>query len=62
MNGGVEHAAEVGASDRTMVHADSDEATGELVHDDEHPVAPEHDRLASKEIHAPQAVFRVADE
>jgi hypothetical protein len=53
MNGGVEHAAEVGAIDRTRVHADSDEATGELVHDHEHPVASEHDGLASKEIHAP---------
>src|SRR6266851_6296868 len=62
MNGGVEHAAEVGAIDRTTMHADSDEATGELVHDHEHPVAPEHDGLASKEIHAPQAVFRVSDE
>src|SRR5229473_3131879 len=50
MNGGVEHAAEVGAIDRTTMHADSDEATGELVHDHEHPVAPEHDGLASKEI------------
>src|SRR6202166_1306509 len=43
-------------------HADSDEATGELVHDHEQPVAPEHDGLASKEIHAPQAVSRVSDE
>src|SRR5947209_9192588 len=62
MNGGVKHAAEVGAIDRTMVHADSDEATRELVHDHEHPVAPEHDGLASKEVHAPQAVSRVSDE
>ena len=62
MNGGVEHAAEVGAIDRTAVHADADEATRALVHDHEHPVAPEHDGLASKEIHTPQAVCRVADE
>src|ERR1700730_13166670 len=62
MNGGVEHAAEVGGIDRTAVHADSDEATCELVHDHEHPVAPEHDGLASKEVHAPQTVCRVADE
>src|SRR6202022_4127538 len=62
MNGGVEHAAEVGAIDRTAVHADSDEATRELVHDHEHPVAPEHDGLASKEVQAPQAVCRVSDE
>jgi hypothetical protein len=48
MNGGVEHAAEVGALDRTAVHADSDEATRKLVHDHEHPVAPEHDGLAAK--------------
>src|SRR5712691_12928900 len=62
MDGGVEHAADVGAIDGTTVHADSDEATGELVHDHEHPVAPEHDGLASKEVHAPQAVSRVSDE
>ena len=49
MNGGVDHAAEVGALDRTAVHADPDEATRELVHDHEHPVALEHDGLASKE-------------
>src|SRR6185436_16001119 len=42
-DGGVEHAADVGAIDGTTMHADSDEATGELVHDHEHPVAPEHD-------------------
>src|SRR6266849_6520105 len=62
MNGGVEHAAKVGAIDRTAVHADSDEATRELVHDHEHPVAPEHDGLASKKVHAPQAVCGVSDE
>ena len=48
MDGDVEHAADVGAIDGTTMHADSDEATGELVHDHEHPVAPEHDGLASK--------------
>ena len=62
VNRGVEHAADVGARDRAAVHADADEATRELVHDHEHPVAPEHDGLASKEIHAPQAVSGVADE
>jgi hypothetical protein len=48
--------------DRTAVHADSDEATRELVHHHEHPVAPEHDGLASKEVNAPQAVCGVSDE
>ena len=62
VDGGIEHAADVGAIDGTTMHTDSDEATGELVHDHEHPVAPEHDGLASKEIHAPQAVSRVSDE
>src|SRR6266496_2397873 len=62
MNCGVEHAAEVGAIDRTAVHTDSDEATRALVHDHEHPVAPEHDGLASKEVDAPQAVLRVSNE
>src|SRR4029450_2082887 len=62
MNGGVEHAADAGAIDRTTMHADSDEATRELIHDHEDPVAPEHDGLASKEIHAPQAISRVSDE
>jgi len=60
--GGVEYAADVSATDGTTVHADADEATRELVHDHEHPVAPEHDGLASKEVHAPQAVGGVSDE
>ena len=62
MHGGVAHAAKVGASDRTAVHADADEATRELIHDHEHPVAPEHDGLVSKEVHTPQTVCRVSDE
>ena len=39
----------------------ADEATRELVHDHEHPVAPEHDGLASEEVNAPQALFGVSD-
>jgi hypothetical protein len=45
MTGGVEHAAEVGAIDRTTVHADSDEATGELVHDHEQSCLHGHSAL-----------------
>src|SRR5262245_56113578 len=37
-------------------------ASHELIHDDEYPVAAEHDRFAAKEIHAPEAVGRMADE
>ena len=38
MNGTVEHAAKVGARDGAAVHADTDEAPRELVHDDKDPV------------------------
>src|SRR5262244_4151664 len=62
MNGGVQHAADVGARDGAAMHADADEATRALVHDHEHPVAPEHDRLAAKEVHTPEAVGGLADE
>jgi hypothetical protein len=61
-NGHVEHAANVGARDGAAMHADADEATRELVHDHEHPVAPEHNRLASKPVDAPEAVGRMLDE
>ena len=61
-NGVVEHAAEAGAIDRPALPAESDEAAGELVHDHEDPVALEHDGLAAKQVHAPQAVRRVSDE
>ena len=36
MNRGVEHAAEVGTSDRTVMYPNADEATRVLVHDHEH--------------------------
>ena len=62
MNGGVEHTANVDACDRSRVHADANKATRELVHHDEHPVAPQHDRLAAKEVDAPEAVGGVSDE
>ena len=61
-NGVVEHPAEAGAIDGAPVHAKSDEAAGELVHDHEHPVALEHDGLTPKQVDAPQTVGRVADE
>src|SRR5262249_48859540 len=56
VNGGVEDAADVGAADRAAMHADADETARELVHDHEYPVTPEHDRLAAKEVNAPEAV------
>ena len=62
VNGGVEHSAEAGAIDHAAVDAESDDATRELVHDHEHPVALEHDGLTAKEVDAPETVGRVSDE
>ena len=56
MNGAIEHAADVGTRDGAALHAKADQATRELVHDHEHPVASEHHRLAAKEVHAPEAI------
>jgi hypothetical protein len=62
MDGGVEHAAHINAGDGSAVPAEADKTTRELVHDREHPVAPEYDRVASTEVYAPEAVSGVADE
>ena len=48
MDGGVEHAADIDAGDGSAVHADANEATRELVHDDQYPISPQHDGLAAK--------------
>ena len=61
MNHGVEHATNVDTGHCTTAHAEANEASRELVHDDKHPVAPKHDRLAATQVHAPQAVSGVAD-
>ena len=61
-NGRVEHPAVIGGGNVAALHAQADKTPRQLVHDDEHPVAPEDDRLASKQIHAPEAVAGVADE
>jgi len=62
VNGPVKHATDVDARDVAAMHGDTDKTTTELVRDHEHPVAPKHDGLASKEVHAPEAVSGVADE
>ena len=43
VNRRVEHTAKIGAGNGAAVDADADEATREVVHDHEHPVALEHD-------------------
>jgi len=62
VNGGVEHAAQVDARHGPRVHADANEATSELIHDDEHPIAPQHEGFAAKEVDAPEAVSGVSDQ
>ena len=62
MKGGVKHPADVGARDGAAMHADAYEVTPEPVRDHEHPVAAAHDRLASKGVHAPEAVGGMTDE
>jgi hypothetical protein len=61
VNRDVKHPAHVGTCDGAVMDADGDEPTRELVHNYQHPVAPEHDRLAAKEVHTPEAVSGVAD-
>jgi hypothetical protein len=62
VNRGVEHAADVGTRDGAAMDTKTDKAARELVHHHEHPITPKHNRLASKQVHAPQAVLGVADE
>jgi hypothetical protein len=62
VNRRVQHPADVGPGDGPAMDAGANEAARELIHDDEYPVAAEHDRLAANEIHAPEAVWRMADE
>ena len=44
------------------MHADANEATRELVHDDQYPISPQHDGLAAKQVDTPEAVGGVSDE
>src|SRR5262252_5992354 len=60
--GRVQHATDFSARDGATVDAEAVEATRELVHDHKHRVAPEHDRLAAKQVDAPRTVCGVSDE
>jgi hypothetical protein len=59
--GVVEHAADADAVDMRRFNSESDDATREDIHDDHHPEALQQDRLASKQIDAPQAVAGFSD-
>ena len=61
-NGFIEHSAECGSVDVAALNGESNNATGELIHHHQHPVALQYNGLASKEIDTPQTVLHVSDE
>jgi hypothetical protein len=61
-NGAVEHPTEGDTIDRSRMNAEANDAARVLIHDDQDPVGPQRGRLALEQIHAPQAVFQVAQE
>src|SRR5215468_5607210 len=61
-DGGVEHAAQVDRRDIARMHAEAHQTTRELIHDHEHPIGPQYEGFAAKQVDAPEAVCRVADE
>ena len=61
-NGSVEHAAQGDAIDIAGMHAEADDASGELVHHDEYPMGAQQNGLTAKQIDTPQAIFHVTDE
>src|ERR1700732_5536559 len=61
-NGAVEHPTECDTVDRSRMGAEPNDPARALIHDDQNPVGPQRCRLAPEEIHAPEAVFHVAQE
>ncbi|MEX2123996.1 MAG: hypothetical protein WD795_08890 [Woeseia sp.] len=61
-NDAVEHAANCGSVEYPRMHRKANDSPRILVHEDHHPMGLEDHGFTSKEIHAPQAVFVVAQE
>jgi hypothetical protein len=61
-NGAVEHPTEYDTINRAGMDAEPNDAARVLIHDDQDPVGPQRCRLAPEQIHAPEAVFHVAQE
>jgi hypothetical protein len=57
----IKEVADGGAINHAGMYADPDDSTGEMVHDDQHPVGLEDNRLATEEIGTPQTVLRVPE-
>ena len=61
-NGTVEHPTEGDTIDGSRMNAETNNPARILIHDDQDPMGPQRGRLAPEQIHAPEAVFHVAQE
>ena len=61
-NGAVEHPTECDPIDRARTNPEPDDPARVLIHHDQDPVGPQRCRLTPEQIHAPEAVFHVAQE
>jgi hypothetical protein len=61
-DGMIEHAAHRRTVDVLAADAESDDAAGEHIDDYKGPMAAEQYRLATKQIHAPEAVLGLCEE
>ena len=61
-NGAVEHPTECDTIDSARMNAEANDPARKLIHDQQDPMGPQGCRLAPEQIHAPEAVFHVAQE
>ena len=57
----VEDSAQRWSIDGPSPNTEANDSARELIHDDEHPMALEHEGFAAEKIDTPQAVFRVSE-
>jgi len=61
-DGAVEHPAKCGTIDDTGMDAEADDATGELIHEDEDPMGAQDGRFAAEQVDTPETILRVPEE
>jgi hypothetical protein len=61
-NGAVEHPTKCDTVDRSRMDAEANDPARTLIHDHQDLMGPQRCRLAPEQIHAPEAVFHVAQE
>lgn len=61
-DGAVEHPAKCGTIDDAGMDAEADDATGELIHEDEDPMGAQGGRFAPEQVNTPEAVLHVSEE